>query len=150
MAFSSQNQDSESSNKTGSNHEIIQMEAELSSLSFLLSELRTQEASHLNGTSAEQGSNHAQGNEVEVEVSDSEVQALLEKLEQLHGFADNVDDRMDTLLAKLDGMLGALDVSEEGEELEGEVKQSDGSPEKADAGQETDAPTNNTIELRVA
>jgi hypothetical protein len=118
------------------NNEIDQLEDELSSISLLLSELRSQEGSHLNGTSVEQDLNAIQADKVGVNMQDAEVQALLEKLEQLHGFADGVEDRMDTLLVKLDDMLGVL----ENEELKGKLEstQLDGQPEKeSDEAEET-------------
>jgi hypothetical protein len=112
------------------NNEIDQLEDELSSISLLLSELRSQEGSHLNGTSVEQDLNATQGDEMGVNMQDAEVQALLEKLEQLHGFADGVEDRMDTLLVKLDDMLGVLENEELKGRLEKEPTQLDGRPEK--------------------
>ena len=116
-----------------STNEMRQIEDEISSLSFLLSELRAQEVSHLNGTSTEPESNPAQEGETNEITQDPELQALLEELEKLHGFADNVEDRMDTLLEKLDDMLGALEPGEVATELEGESVQPNTSPKQDDA-----------------
>jgi hypothetical protein len=118
MASSSQIEDSSRRGSTIQSNEISQLEDELSSLCVLLSELRSQDGAHLSGTSAEQDSNVAQVGKMGIDIQDAEVQALLEKLEQLHGFANGVEDRMDTLLAKLDDMLGVLDNGEMVENVE--------------------------------
>jgi len=129
MASSSQINGSSQSN-TVPNNEIHRLEDELSSISLLLSELRSQEGSHLNSTSIEQDLNAVQEDEMGVNMQDEEVQALLEKLEQLHGFADGMEDRMDTLLVKLDDMLGVLENEGIKEKLEKQSSQLDGRPEK--------------------
>jgi hypothetical protein len=129
MASSSQIKGS-SQSSTVPNNEIHQLEDELSSISLLLSELRSQESSHLNSTSVEQDLNATQGDEMGINMQDEEVQALLEKLEQLRGLADGVEDRMDTLLVKLDDMLGVLENEEIKGKLEKESASLDGRPEK--------------------
>jgi len=97
------------------------MEDELSSISLLWAEAKASERSrHLNGTSAEQDPEASQENE-ETDFQDEDVQALLDELEQLHSFADGVEDRMDMLLAKLDDMLGVLDPGETKERAGEEV-----------------------------
>lgn len=140
MTLSSQNPNSGANDPTVSGQSLGQMEEELSSLSFLLSELRTQEASHLNRTSTEDEHDPTPGDELQSDVPDAEVQALLEQLEKLHGFADNVEDRMDTLLAKLDDMLGALDVPEGTDDT---VAQPNDQPEN---GKESDTTGNVNLE----